>query len=419
MKKGATLTSGIFTILLFTILLFVSIFEVANIFKITFIQEIFENYAELNFIITIISSLILSVPLFLLRTFKVEITELYNQILVITFAVFSLFMIIWGIKEILISKKEDASFAKCKKTCGFMMFTKFMFFVAIATSLILYFVSKEYKVEFDIIFALVKLATGVDYTLYFIIGMAALTLYALIIFLLPTINFAVAYKHAKRDGILDADNSNNEYNSDAQTYNGGEQFYTPQSTMQANMPPIPGYQPQYNTQPQPQQVVQPQPEPQPVQPEPVAQPQQASQPVEQPKVVAQPEPQPEFQPVQPVVQQQVNNIQPQPTNTQPSNNVVAQQQPVAQQPQAPATPKPIFATSEPQPSIQAQFNPQVQAEEALRASSITPGQNGVPLNITQKGIEGLERLERLRAGGMLTEENYQAMRQKIFTTDIA
>ncbi len=402
MKKGATLTSGILTIILFTILLFVSIFEVANVFKITFIQEIFENYAELNYVITIVSSLFITFPLALVETiFNLQIPELYSQIIVVVFAVFSLLMIIWGIKEIFISKKEDVNFAKCKKTCGFMMFTKFMFFAFLGASLALYFVLDEYKLLWDTNFALLKEITEIDFTMYFIIGLAVLALYALIIFLLPTINFAVAYKQAKKDGILDIESTSGEDNSGIQSYDGGEQAYAPQSTMQANMPPIPGYQPQYNT--QPQQVAQPQPQ---IVEQPVNNVQQ--QPVAQP--VAQPVEQPVIQQPQAVNTQPVNNVQPQAPVNQPKP---------APQPQAPAKPKPVFATSEPQPSVQAQFNPQIQAEEALRASSITPGQNGVPLNITQKGIEGLERLERLRAGGMLTEENYQAMRQKIFTTDIA
>lgn len=46
---------------------------------------------------------------------------------------------------------------------------------------------------------------------------------------------------------------------------------------------------------------------------------------------------------------------------------------------------------------------------------IIPGQNGVPANISQKGIDDLTRLERLRKNGVIAEEVYLSMRQKIFS----
>lgn len=45
--------------------------------------------------------------------------------------------------------------------------------------------------------------------------------------------------------------------------------------------------------------------------------------------------------------------------------------------------------------------------------SIVPGQNGVPINITQKGLEDLARLERLHASGAIDDLNYYALKQKI------
>ena len=348
MKKGATLTSGILTIILFVIISFVSVFQIANIFEISTIQSLLDGLEDIYYAIVFIGDIFVVFPV-LFASILIENleTEMVLKVVSIVFAAFSLFMVFWGIKEILISKKDDLKFAKSKKTCGFMMFTKFMFFAFLAASVILFFINKEYQLLCDLyIVAPVKDFKGVDLSNALTISLIIAAVYALIIFLLPAINFAVASKKViEEDLYLNESQKTNQNEPVANDNAQGGKVYSSQSTMQANMPPIPGYQPQYNTQSQAQQQAQP--------------------------------------------QNQVDN-----------------------------TPKPIYAETQPQPSVQAQFNPQVQAEEELRASSITPGINGVPLNITQKGIEGLERLERLRAGGMLTEANYQTMRQKIFTTEI-
>lgn len=360
MKKSATLISGILTIILFLFIAFVSIFQLAGVFQIQAILELVQNVDLIGKIITFVTYLFIYMPLSFATILLngIEDGEMIVKIISIVLAAFSLLMVFWGIKEVLISRKDDENFARCKKTCGFMMFTKFMFFAFLTASIVLYFINETYNGLWNLLFiGPIKLMEGKDIENIVKIAMIGSAVYALIIFLLPTINFIVASKKFN-SGYSQASDGQNYQDAQNTNYNNPNgQAYASQSTMQANMPPIPGYQPQYNTQPQPQ--------------------------------------------AQPMPQQ----------NVQPENQNVASQQP--------AQPQPIFATSEPQPSVQAQFNPQVQAEEALRASSITPGQNGVPLNITQKGIEGLERLERLRASGMLTEENYQAMRLKIFNTDIS
>ena len=73
---------------------------------------------------------------------------------------------------------------------------------------------------------------------------------------------------------------------------------------------------------------------------------------------------------------------------------------------------------QPQPNI----NQVITNTPATATSSgqigIVPGQDGVPINITQKGIADLERLMRLKAMGAVNDANYEAMRQKIFTTEI-
>lgn len=50
--------------------------------------------------------------------------------------------------------------------------------------------------------------------------------------------------------------------------------------------------------------------------------------------------------------------------------------------------------------------------------TIIPGQNGVPANITQKGLEDLARLERLHTSGAIDDLNYYALKQKICEINI-
>ena len=339
MRKSATLVSGILTIVLFAGLSFLSIFQLGVNMDSEVFKSLIENSNILSFILTSVTITFIKLPLVSSVTivtdeFKEEIFNSMAKGLTIVLVVFSLYMVFWGIKEICISQKSDEKFARCKKTCGFMMFTKFMFFLFLAISIVSYFTSDVNKGAFGELISEFTLTEKIklEYSVleYIVIGsLAGLTVYAFVIFILPAINFLNAYKLYNSGNNQPNGEQNFQDDQNINYNNQNDQAYTPQPTMQANMPPVPGFQPQYNV--QPQQVVQPQ---------------------------------------------------------------------------------PIFATSEPQPSVQAQFNPQIQAEEALRASSVTPGQNGVPINITQKGIEGLERLERLRASGMLTEANYQAMRLK-------
>ncbi len=46
---------------------------------------------------------------------------------------------------------------------------------------------------------------------------------------------------------------------------------------------------------------------------------------------------------------------------------------------------------------------------------ITPGRDGVPYNITDKGIENLTRIERLRRNGVISDANYNILWQKIIS----
>ena len=59
---------------------------------------------------------------------------------------------------------------------------------------------------------------------------------------------------------------------------------------------------------------------------------------------------------------------------------------------------------------------QAQEGEMFR---IVPGRDGVPANITQKGLEDLARLERLRASGAIDDKTYSALKHKICSTNLS
>ena len=69
-----------------------------------------------------------------------------------------------------------------------------------------------------------------------------------------------------------------------------------------------------------------------------------------------------------------------------------------------------------QPGVQPSTQPVAQATASQ--GGIVAGQDGVPANITEKGLADLQRLERLKSMGAITPENYAAMKQKICSTNI-
>ena len=326
MKKGATKTSGVITLILYILLFVFGVVLAANAFGIDAISNIVSSNEMLSNIVGIVAFPFVDFPMLLVSKFAAGIeTDMIAKALSGVFAAFSLFMIFWGIKELSLTKKDDATFARCKKTCGFMMFIKFMLFVYFAAVAACMFVMEDIKTAA----AAVEEAVGMSNILLIVCAVFAVIHF--IIFLLPTMNFAKVAKSFAADPNAQY-NQNGQYDPNAGYYDPNGQ-YNGQQQMQANMPPMQGYQPQYNNNGQPQPIY--------------------------------------------------NNAPP------------------------------------PGPSIQAQFNPEVQAQEQQMASAIMPGQNGVPVNITPKGIQDLERLERLRASGAITEENYNVMRTKICNTNVS
>ena len=110
-------------------------------------------------------------------------------------------------------------------------------------------------------------------------------------------------------------------------------------------------------------------------------------------------PQQPVQPTQVAPQPAAQVVQPQNLQTAP--------QPAVAQPVAPNMAQP----AQPQVGVQP-------AQTQAVAGGIIPGQDGVPANITEKGIADLQRLERLKSMGAITPENYAVMKQKICTENV-
>lgn len=350
MKKTAMKISGNITMILFFLLLLVSVVGVCAELEVTAVTDFVYSNEILSSIATFVFLIFITIPIYLLGLTGLTLPAEITMILVFAFAAFCLLMFLWGIKEITLSGRDDERFAKCKVTCAFMNFTKFMFFAYMLAVIILSVLDEEVSL---LTLAISELL-NVPYI--FLIVTSVLALFAFVIFVLPVANISVVYNNVKYNESYEqpqqyAQPDAGVANNDSQEL---QSFYTqaPQPTMQANMPPMPGYNPQV--------VVQT-----------TAQPQPAVQPVQQPMAQPQPMPQPQqyAQPVQPQVATQPA-MQPQPTAGQPAQG------------------------------------------------GIVPGQDGVPVNITEKGLADLQRLERLKSMGAITPENYAAMKQKICSTNI-
>lgn len=63
-----------------------------------------------------------------------------------------------------------------------------------------------------------------------------------------------------------------------------------------------------------------------------------------------------------------------------------------------------------EPLDASEFNAQANDPNVIM---VVPGRDGVPYNITSKGIENLTRIERLRRNGVISDTNYAIMKQKI------
>lgn len=292
MKKGAVKFSGLLTMIISLILFVCMALILLLLFEVLPLPESISQYIYLAYAITV-------GPLLLVFTEYLSVNlNLLPNIITIVFALFTLFMTIWGIKEMTLSKKSDEDFAKCKKTCAFVMVLKFLFFFYNFAVLVMSFVLPEIKLVFEIYNAFI----GVQYLCQIVI--CAIMIITFICFIVPVLKFREASKLIKSGAI----EQNNNYGTDLpaqQTIPDGTVYQAPYYNVVQNEPLRPG-------------------------------------------------------------------------------EVLGTEQPLGE-----------------------------------NAIIIVPGQNGVPQNITQKGINDLIRLERLRQNGTLDEENYNVMKQKICATNVA
>ena len=146
MKKTATKISGILT-LIFSICLFTfSLLIICARFNIGNVSNIINNLTFLQIPLTYFSYIYVSLPAGLVALILTSVEFSTIEIVFISlFFTFSILMVFWGIKEILISNRDDVDFANCKRTCGFMFFTKFMFFAYTVFIIIASFVINEVK----------------------------------------------------------------------------------------------------------------------------------------------------------------------------------------------------------------------------------------------------------------------------------
>ncbi len=302
MKKKAVKISGLMTSIL-SFLVFVSLLVVLlAILGLDFLSGVFGNSVISN-----LGYFVLILPVeSTLRTYLGFEWEALGTILVVLGILLSLMMFVWGIKEMTLARKNDENFARCKKTCAFMMIVKFLAFLYPLIVILLYFIIGE-------ISFVLQLIGGLIGSVYIpLIILIFLTVVGFINFIIPVITFSKAAKFLKENenqGFFDQNIQNEPLNLGVN-----------ENQNQQNFNEAPIYQAPYYNNPQ-------------------------SQPIE------------------------ANTL----------------------------------------------FQPENEYEgDYIR---IIPGRDGVPHNITEKGINDLMRLERLRASGTIDERNYVVMKEKICSTN--
>lgn len=383
MKKTAMKISGNITLILFFLLFLAALLNTLIYFEIDFALNLMKNSIVSN-IVLMVAFTFVAIPQYLLKLAGLNLAgDTVALVFTLLLCVFCLLMFLWGIKEVKLSRLDDEKFARCKKSCAFMMITKFMFFAYMAAVVVCSSIVDEISV------AASAFSTLLNVNYIYLIVSGVLTFLAFLMFILPFANILVVASAVKQDQANFSPTegyvvgSENEINIDN---NNGEQsqgFYNqaPAPTMQANMPPMQGFRPQMVQQPTTQvnpQQPQVAPQPQVVQSQPVVQPQQTIQQA----------------PVQPVAQQAV-------------------------QPQAPAPQQPAITTVTPvQPQVVQQVNkpqPAPAAPAPVQVNGATDEQ--LVANLTEQGVAELQRIDRLKSIGAITDQNYAVMRQKILTTN--
>ena len=378
MKKTATRISGILTLIFSIFLLLFSLMNICVRFDISGVKTLIENLQFLQVIYVYLSYVFVTLSSGLI--YSAFPTIEYGTIEIIFMSVlftFSLLMVFWGIKEILISHRDDVDFARCKKTCAFMFFIKFVFFLYVLFVIVASFLIEQVKIAVAILELLIRINLGLEYG--FLIFTALISLVALTLFLLPTINVLKVAKKVGKDSInnkMAGESLEGDYvtpNENGVAEQQVNQFYnsTPMPTMQANMPPIQGHTPIVST------------------------PQTNSN--------------PNAQNLNTTNNSNVQFTQPN-INASQQNNSIAQ---VVSQNNA------INNSNEANVqniNTSSQITNNVNAGQAGMQQNIQNNNTNPPISnvtLSEKAQADLDRLERLKNMGAITPQNYEAMKKKI------
>lgn len=407
MKKTATKISGILTLVFSILLILISLLIICERFNIANVSSLVGDLVFLQLPLFYFSYIFIALPSSLIASLTSLELRTIEVVFISLFFTFSVFMAFWGIKEILISRRDDVDFARCKKTCGFMFFTKFMFFFYTLFILVASFLIEEVKLVSAVLEVIIKSLLGIDYG--FLIITALILLLSLLLFLLPIINVSKVAKKVKQDSINNKKAGESLLNGNAENVPGEteqelDQFYkiAPKPTMQANMPPLPNYKPapnaysQQNSNASQNNLTN-----------------NASQTTNQGNQAVQQDLTANNQNnVQNVLANGQTTTQTAP-NSQLNNNI---QNAPLQQGQQTVTentnnPNNLQNTNLSIPSNNLNTNvSSVQQNEQVNISSSTSNSNGA---LSEKAKADLDRLERLKAMGAVTPENYEAMKKKI------
>ncbi len=355
MKKGGARVSGILTLLLSVLVLLCTVLFLGKVFSIAFLQNLLENQTVAIIYMVYDAIFVMPFSVILNNSFGVEYLLVQKIMVFFNLAVYVLGAF-WGIKEITLAKKTDEKYAKCYHTCAFALVMKILVVVYFLYVFTGSFYDQTFIATFDAVDIYVTFIP--NFTATFSVVLAAISL---VLYLIPQISFMRAKRKYQED---------KDY----------EDFMSEQGNV----------------------------------------------PVEQAE--------------QNVGQYQEQNYQydGQYQNPQDYNNGYAEQNYVDPNSQgqydanynqnANYSQAPQYNYGGQGVNVQTQYaqntveplNPQTFTQNPNRSGvSIIPGQNGVPYNITPKGIEDLARLERLRASGAIDEQNYFAMRKKVCQINVS
>ena len=295
MKKSLLKVSGIISIFISLIFFVIGFLFVCNTFNFSFIADIMLNKTILNIYVSV-SSLFYLPIIYLFSIMNVS-SNIISQILAVLTVVLSIITFVVGIREIVISKKDDEKFLKSKKTLFIFNAFKFIFIL-----LNIYFIVSSFVFE-DISNAYNSVSSLVGIPFFSQIIASVMLVFSLATFFSVT----RAYKNTltnqtENNEQSDSNNNleNNQNDNQVNMQDNGQTFYQQQSD-------------------------------------------------------------------------NADNIQP------------------------------IYANSLVRNANEVQKNPY----------NIVPGENGVPINISEKGLEDLARLERLKISGTIDDRNYRVLKEKI------